>query len=251
MRVAVFPDPLALAHAAADEAASRIRAAIAAHGRARIVAATGMSQVAFLDRLIGELHLDWSKVELFHLDEYVGLPADHPASFRKYLRERLIDPTGIVNLHLIDGGGDPEAACEEVGRALAARPVDVAFVGIGENGHLAFNDPPADFDTDRPYIVVRLDEACRRQQVGEGWFAAIDEVPDHAISMSIRQILKARAIVAVVPELRKAAAVRACLDADVSPMRPASILRTHANTTLFLDADSASLLTPEHLLAHQ
>jgi glucosamine-6-phosphate deaminase len=251
MRVAVSPDPFALAHAAADEAASRIRAAIAAHGRARIVAATGMSQLAFLDRLIRELNLDWSKVELFHLDEYVGLPADHPASFRKYLREHLIDPTGMVNPHLIDGGGDPDVACEEVGRALAARPVDVAFVGIGENGHLAFNDPPADFDTERPYIVVRLDEACRRQQVGEGWFAAIDEVPDHAISMSIRQILKARAIVAVVPELRKAAAVRACLDADVSPMRPASILRTHANTTLFLDADSSSLLTPEHLLAHQ
>ncbi|MBW8865990.1 MAG: 6-phosphogluconolactonase, partial [Acidobacteria bacterium] len=138
MRVVVFPDPIALAHAAADEAASRIRAAIAAHGRARIVAATGMSQLAFLDRLIRELHLDWSKVELFHLDEYVGLPADHPASFRKYLRERLIDPTGIVNLHLIDGGGDPDVVCEEVGQALAARPVDVAFVGIGENGHLAF-----------------------------------------------------------------------------------------------------------------
>jgi glucosamine-6-phosphate deaminase len=251
MRVAVFPDPLALADAAADEAASRIRAAIAAQGRARIVAATGTSQLAFLDRLSRGFHLDWSKVELFHLDEYVGLPADHPASFRTYLRERLIDPTGIVDIHLIDGSGDPDVACEEVGRALAARPVDVAFVGIGENGHLAFNDPPADFDTERPYVVVRLDEACRRQQVGEGWFAAIDEVPDHAISMSIRQILKARAIVAVVPELRKAAAVRACLEADVSPMRPASILRTHADTTLFLDADSASLLTPEQLLAHQ
>ena len=251
MRVAVFPDPLALAHAAADEVAARIRAAIAAHGRARIVAATGTSQLAFLERLTREPRLDWSKVELFHLDEYVGLPADHPASFRKYLRERLIDPTGIVNIHLIDGGDDPDAACEEVGRALAARPVDVALVGIGENGHLAFNDPPADFHTERPYIVVRLDEACRRQQVGEGWFASIDAVPDHAISMSIRQILKARAIVAVVPELRKAAAVRACLDADVSPLRPASILRTHANTTLFLDVDSASLLTPERLLAHQ
>src|SRR3954470_11502235 len=145
MRVAVFPDPIALANAAADEAASRIPAAIAAHGRARIVAATGMSQVAFLDRLIRELHLDWSKVEMFHLDEYVGIPADHPASFRKYLRERLIEPTGLSALLPRDPDGDPVEVCRTVGGELAARPVDVAFVGIGENGHLAFNDPPADF----------------------------------------------------------------------------------------------------------
>src|SRR3954449_7021382 len=177
MRVAVFPDPIALARAAADEAASRIRAAIAAHGRARIVAATGMSQLAFLDRLIREGHLDWSKVEMFHLDEYVGIPADHPASFRKYLREQLIDKTGMTAVHLLDVDAGPAEACRRTGEALAAEPVDVAFVGIGENAHLAFNDPPADFETTTPYIIVTLDEACRRQQVGEGWFASMDDVP--------------------------------------------------------------------------
>ncbi len=250
MRVSVFPDRLTLARAAARDAAARIRAAIAALGHARIVAATGTSQMAFLEQLTREADLDWSKVELFHLDEYVGLPADHPASFRKYLRERLIQPAGIVRFHLIDGGGDPDDVCEALGRKLAAHPIDVAFVGIGENGHLAFNDPPADFETERPYIVVRLDEACRRQQVGEAWFTKIDEVPERAITMSIRQILKARAIVAVVPESRKAAAVRMCLDGEVSPMAPASILRTHEDTTLFLDAESAALLTRAHLAGH-
>ena len=246
MRVSVFPDRLALARAAARDAASRIRAAVAAFGHARIVAATGTSQMAFLDQLTREPDLDWSKVELFHLDEYVGLPDDHPASFRRYLRERLIQPAGIVRVHLIDGRGDPHAVCEDLGRKLAARRIDVAFVGIGENGHLAFNDPPADFETERPYLVVRLDDACRRQQVGEGWFLGVGDVPACAITMSIRQILKARAIVAVVPESRKAAAVRMCLEGDVSPMAPASILRTHEDTTLFLDAESAALLTREH-----
>jgi glucosamine-6-phosphate deaminase len=243
MRVSVFPDPLSLARAAARDAAARIRAAVASLGGARIVAATGTSQMVFLDQLTREADVDWSKVELFHLDEYVGLPADHPASFRRYLRERLIQPAGIVRFQLIDGSRDPHHACEELGRALAARPVDVAFVGIGENGHLAFNDPPADFETERPFLVVRLDDACRSQQVGEGWFKEIDEVPERAITMSIRQILKSRAIVAVVPEARKAAAVRMCLDGEVSPMAPASILRTHQDTTLFLDVASAALLT--------
>jgi glucosamine-6-phosphate deaminase len=246
MRVSVFPDSLALSRAAARDAASLIRAAIAAHGQARIVAATGTSQIAFLDHLTRAPDLDWASVELFHLDEYVGLPEDHPASFRKYLRERLIRPAAIERFHLIDGGGDPYATCEALGRRLAADAVDVAFVGIGENGHLAFNDPPADFETDRPYIVVRLDDACRRQQVGEGWFHSIDEVPKLAITMSIRQILKARAIIAVVPESRKAAAVGRCLEGDVSPMAPASILRTHEDTTVFLDAESAADLTREH-----
>jgi glucosamine-6-phosphate deaminase len=245
MRISVFPDRLALARAAARESASCIRAAVAAQGQARIVAATGTSQIAFLDQLTRDADVDWSKVELFHLDEYVGLPDDHPASFRRYLRERLIQPAGIARFNLIDGGGDPYAACEELGRKLTARPVDVAFVGIGENGHLAFNDPPADFETEQPYLVVRLDDACRRQQVGEGWFRSIDEVPERAITMSIRQILKARAIVAVVPEARKAPAVRLCIEGEVSPMAPASILRTHGNTALFLDAESAALLTRE------
>ena len=243
MRVSVLPDRLSLARTAAQNAARRIRTAVEARGRARIVAATGTSQLAFLDHLTRERDLDWSKVELFHLDEYIGLREDHPASFRKYLRERLIQPAGITRVHLIDGLGDPHAVCDELGRELTAHPVDLALVGIGENGHLAFNDPPADFETERPFIVVTLDEACRRQQVGEGWFAAIDAVPQRAITMSIRQILNARAIVAVVPDSRKAIAVRACLEGEVSPMAPASILRTHDDTTLFLDVESAALLT--------
>jgi glucosamine-6-phosphate deaminase len=242
MRVQTFSDGRALAGAAAAEAASRIRGAIAVFGRARIIAATGTSQLAFLNTLIAAPGIDWSKVELFHLDEYIGLPIDHPASFRKYLLERLIRPAGITRTHLIDGEGNPIDVCRELGRELTTAPVDVAFVGIGENGHLAFNDPPADFETEEPYLVVRLDEACRRQQVGEGWFTSIAEVPERAITMSIRQILKAEAIVAVVPEARKAEAVRACLEGAVSPMTPASILRTHANVSLFLDAESASLL---------
>jgi glucosamine-6-phosphate deaminase len=243
MRVQRFSDRRELAAVAAAEAASRIGGAIASFGRARIIAATGTSQLAFLAALVATAGIDWSKVELFHLDEYIGLPIDHPASFRKYLLERLIRPTRIVRTHLIDGERNPIDVCRELGRELTVAPVDVALVGIGENGHLAFNDPPADFETEDPYLVVRLDEACRRQQVGEGWFVSIDDVPERAITMSIRQILKAEAIVAVVPEARKAAAVRACLEGAISPMAPASILRTHANVSLFLDAESASLLT--------
>ena len=172
-----------------------------------------------------------------------GLPVDHPASFRRYLLDRLIDKVGIGRYHLLDGEADPDQVARQVGDALAERPVDVAFVGIGENGHLAFNDPPADFTTERPYLIVTLDDACRRQQVGEGWFASIDDVPAQAISMSVRQILKSKEIIAVVPDARKANAVKACVEGPVSPMAPASILQTHANTTLYLDRDSAALLT--------
>ncbi|OLD15807.1 MAG: glucosamine-6-phosphate deaminase [Acidobacteria bacterium 13_1_40CM_3_65_5] len=242
MRVHTFSDGDSLARAAANEAASRIRLAIATSGRARIIAATGTSQMAFLDALTQAPDVDWSNVEMFHLDEYIGLPADHPAAFRRYLLERLIRPAGIARAHLIDGERHPLDVCRELGREATAAPIDVAFVGIGENGHLAFNDPPADFDTEEPYLVVRLDEACRRQQVGEQWFTSIDEVPERAITMSIRQILKSRAILAVVPEARKAPAVRLCLEGAISPMAPASILRTHADTSLFLDADSAALV---------
>jgi glucosamine-6-phosphate deaminase len=242
MRIHIFPDQISLAAAAARESASRIRDAISAFGRARIVVATGNSQIAFLDALTREPDLNWLKVEMFHLDEYVGLSADHPASFRKYLRQRLIQPTGIVCCHLLDGDRDPDEVCRKIGRELTAAPIDVAFVGIGENGHLAFNDPPADFETEQPYLVVQLDDACRRQQVGEGWFQTIDEVPQRAITMAIRQILTSRAIVAVVPEARKAPAVRACVEHEISPLRPASILRTHPDTSLFLDNESAALL---------
>jgi glucosamine-6-phosphate deaminase len=237
-------DRAAMSRAAARQAASVLRRVIGGTGRARIVAATGASQLEFLSALVASSGIDWAAVEMFHLDEYVGLPASHPASFRRYLLERLIAPTGIRRSHLLDGEGDVAAAIAEAGRAIAAEPIDVAFVGIGENGHLAFNDPPADFEVEDPYLIVTLDEACRRQQVGEGWFATLADVPAQAISMSIRQILRAKQILCIVPDARKAAAVQACLEGPVSPLAPASILRTHPNVTIYLDRASAELLTP-------
>ena len=242
MIVRTFVDRLTLSVAAARHAAQALREAIDARKEARIVAATGASQFDFLDALTAAPGIDWSRVEMFHLDEYVGLPIDHPASFRKYLLERLISKTGLTRYHLLDGERDAAAGADRAGRAIAERAIDVAFVGIGENGHLAFNDPPADFDVEDPYLIVHLDRACRQQQVGEGWFRTIDDVPDRAISMSIRQILKAQAILAIVPESRKAQAVKACLEGEITPLAPASILRTHPRTTIFLDEQSAALL---------
>ena len=179
---------------------------------------------------------------MFHLDEYLDFPTDHPASFRRYLLERFVRPSGITRYHFLDGEKDPADTIRTVGTAIQSAPVDCAFVGIGENGHLAFNDPPADFDTRAPYLIVELDEACRRQQVGEGWFASLDDVPRRAITISIRQIMDAREIVCVVPDARKAAAVKRCLEGPVGPDAPASILQTHPNTTVYLDAESAGLL---------
>lgn len=246
MRVHIFNDKLSLATAAAEHAAGSIRRALAERGRARIVAATGVSQFDFLDALTTDTGIDWDRVELFHLDEYIGLPVTHPASFRKFLLERLVSKTGITNVHPLDGDAtDPEQVARRVGNELKAAPVDVAFVGIGENGHLAFNDPPADFQTEQPYIIVNLDEACRRQQVGEGWFTSVAEVPRQAISMSVRQILQTREIIVVAPEARKAAAVKASLDGEITPAVPASILRTHSHATLYLDQFSAGLLSEE------
>jgi len=250
MIVKLFPDRAALSRAAALAAASRMREAIGARGSVRIVAATAASQLEFLAHLAAQ-EVDWSRVELFHLDEYIGLPATHPASFRRMLREHLIDRTGIVRHHLLDVDGDVERVRRELGAKLATEPVDLAFVGIGENGHLAFNEPPADFDTTEPYIEVRLDDTSRRQQVAEGWFPSVDDVPRRAISMSVRQILQAREILCIVPDRRKAAAVKATLEGDVTPMVPASILRTHSQTTLYLDVDSASMLEPATLARYQ
>jgi glucosamine-6-phosphate deaminase len=241
----VFPDKIQLGEAAAAQAAGAIQQAIAKRGSARIIAATGASQFEFLNALTQRRELDWKRVEMFHLDEYVGLPRAHPASFRKYLFERLIDPTGMEKYHLLDGEADPVEVCRSVGALISASPIDVAFVGIGENGHLAFNDPPADFDIEDPYIVVSLDEACRQQQVGEGWFTGLDEVPMQAISMTVKQILKSREIICVAPDARKAQAVRDCFENEISPQFPASILRDHDKTTVYLDEDSSSLLNPE------
>jgi len=247
MRIEVFDDKASLGKAAALQATMAIQQAIAHKGRARIIAATGTSQIEFLAALTRVPGVDWHKVEMFHLDEYIGMPIDHAASFRKYLLERLIQKTGIDKYHLLDGEANPENVCRRVGHALTAAPVDVAFVGIGENGHLAFNDPPADFETEDPYLIVALDEACRLQQVNEGWFSALSEVPEMALSMSVRQILKSREIICVVPDARKAQAVKLCFEGKISPMAPASILRNHPNITVFLDRDSARLLSREFI----
>lgn len=244
MQVRVFENKLSVASSAAADAAAAVRHAIAERRCARVVAATGASQIEFLDLLTAAHDVDWQKVELFHLDEYIGLPIIHRASFRKFLLERLVQNTGIANFHALDGDmPDPAQVAQRVGQELTAAPVDVAFAGIGENGHIAFNDPPADFETEEPYIIVSLDDACRRQQVGEGWFKQIAEVPRQAISMSVRQILKAREIVVVAPEARKAAAVKACVEGEITPLCPASILRTHPHATLYLDKSSAGLLS--------
>jgi len=245
MFVRRFATRQAMAQAASAHAAAAIRRAIDSHGRARIIVATGASQFEFLEDLTANQAVDWTRVTLFHLDEYVGLPIEHPASFRRYILDRVIRKTSLQQYLLLDGEGDVREVCRQAGAALNSAPVDVAFVGIGENGHLAFNDPPADFATDEPYIIVQLDDACRRQQVGEGWFGSISEVPQSALSMSVRQILKSREIICVVPDERKAAPVKAALEGPVTPDVPASALRGHGNVTIYLDAASAALLRPD------
>jgi glucosamine-6-phosphate deaminase len=232
-----------LGQAAARDAAAIINHAIAERNSAYVIAATGASQFEFLDTLTLE-PIDWSKVTFFHLDEYVDLPESHPASFRRYLRERIVSRVHPRAFHFIDGEADNvHDECRRVGQLITRQAVDVAFVGIGENGHLAFNDPPADFDTDEPYIVVNLDVACRQQQVSEGWFKSIDEVPAQAISMSIKQILRSREILCIVPDRRKAEAVKASVELNVNSMHPASILQTHERVRLYLDSDSSALLS--------
>ena len=245
MNIEVFDNKLELGKKAASDAAKIIQRAIAVNDVAHVIAATGASQFEFLDALVMK-EIDWNKVMFFHLDEYVGLSETHPASFRRYLKERIISRTHPQAFHLINGEApDPRGECRRVGDLISQQPIDVAFVGIGENGHLAFNDPPADFDTEEAYIVVDLDEACRQQQVGEGWFGSIDEVPAQAISMSIKQILKARSILCIVPDERKAQAVKDCVELEINPSRPASVLQSHQSTTLYLDKESSSLLRSE------
>jgi glucosamine-6-phosphate deaminase len=242
--IRILPSSTDLARAAAAHAAESLRKLLVGKPIARILAATGNSQLEFLDALAHENGIDWTRVELFHLDEYVGIGIDHPASFARYIRERIVDRFGIRTYHLLNGLGDPHKVARDMGAQLASAPVDLAFCGIGENGHLAFNDPPADFEAAEPYLVVQLDHACREQQVGEGWFAFIDEVPKQAISVSIPRLLKSQEIICVVPDARKAAAVKACLEGSVSPLAPASILRIHPNAHIYLDQDSAALLMP-------
>lgn len=243
LQIKILADKSSLGRAAAEQAATSIRRAIRQRETARIIAATGASQFEFLDALTTVSGIDWSFVEVFHLDEYIGLPITHPASFRKYLLERLINKTGITRYHLLDGNGDAQRSAATIGKELQRQPIDVAFVGIGENGHLAFNDPPADFEIEDPYKLVHLDLMCRQQQVNEGWFESVADVPRQAISMSVRQILRSREIIVVVPDGRKAQAVKNSLEGEITPMVPASILRRHPNATIYLDRDSAALLT--------
>lgn len=244
MRVTILETPDELGREAARRGADSIRAALRDHGRATIIVATGASQFATLTHLIAESEIDWGRVDAFHLDEYLGLDADHPASFRRFLRERFVDrlPTPLGSFAAIDASGEPNVVCRDLARRISSRTVDVAFIGIGENGHLAFNDPPADFETTSVYHVVQLDEACRRQQLGEGWFPTLDDVPSRAISMTVPEILRARHIVCSVPDLRKARAVRDAVRGTVDPQVPASALQRHANVDLLLDLPAATLL---------
>jgi len=245
MRIDIAPTKQELGRRAAAEGSGFIRDAIAARGKANVILATGASQFEMLAELVKAPGIDWPKVTCFHLDEYVGMPITHPASFRKYLKERFVDqlPQPPAAFHFLNAEGDPAAECRRLGELIRRHPIDVAFIGIGENGHLAFNDPPADFETREPYIIVDLDEACRRQQFGEGWFPSLDAVPTKAISMSIRQILASRTIVCSVPDARKADAVAKAVEGPLTPNLPASILRNHARVTLFLDEPAAAKLT--------
>ena len=243
MKIEIATNPRALGQAAGQSGAELIRQAIALRGIANIILATGTSQFETLKQLIAAPGIDWGQVSMFHLDEYLGLPITHPASFRKYLKERfLLHVPALKAVYFIDGEADPGLECDRLSRHISDLPIDVAFVGIGENGHLAFNDPPADFETERPYIVVELDGVCRKQQLGEGWFNRIEEVPHKAISMSVRQIMKSKNIICSVPGSRKAVAVKDCIEKTISNLFPATALQSHINCIYFLDKDSASLL---------
>lgn len=244
MELHTATDTQQLGAEAAAAGAGRIRRAIADRGAAGIILATGASQFETLAALVDEADIDWSVVTVFHLDEYIGIGADHPASFRRYLRERFEERVGpLAAFHYVAGDApDPDAETQRLGTLIADHIIDVAFIGIGENGHLAFNDPPADFATEKPYIVVELDAACRRQQMGEGWFDSVDHVPRRAISMSINRIMKSRTLVVSVPDARKAEAVRCAIEGPVLPSCPASMLQRHPDCRIYLDTDSSSLL---------
>ncbi len=243
MEIGIYKTRLECSQEAGKRAAQILKDAIAKKGKATFVAATGASQFDFLQTLIADSEIDWSKTRMFHLDEYIDLPESHPASFRKHLKERFLSKVKPGEVNLVNGEVDPAGECKRLGELIAKEDVDVAFVGIGENGHLAFNDPPADFDTEDAFIVVELDEKCRNQQLGEGWFKSFDEVPEKAISMSIKQIMKAEHIICTVPDERKAQAALDCFGDDkVSNLHPASILKEHPSCYVFLDKDSGSLL---------
>ena len=245
MNISIHETKVELGEMAAKHAIRVIAHAIEARGEAVIILATGTSQFETLGALTQDVHVDWGRVIMYHLDEYIGVSAEHGASFRRYLNERFVQRVGpLKEVNFIRGESEhPESECERVGARISRHEVDVALVGIGENGHLAFNDPPADFETGQPFIVVHLDEVCRKQQLGEGWFESIEDVPLSAISMSIRQIMKSKCIITSVPDARKAAAVKHALEGPVTPDCPSSILQKHPDCSLYLDKDSSSLLS--------
>jgi glucosamine-6-phosphate deaminase len=241
MKIIISDSREELGRKAAEKGGGLIRGALRTRGTANIILATGASQFVMLASLVKE-DIDWKRVTAFHLDEYIGLPETHPASFRRYLKERFTDLVAPGAFVYVNGNIDPEEECRRLGKIIGDHPIDVAFVGIGENSHLAFNDPPADFETEEAYLVVRLDDDCRRQQMGEGWFPFLSDVPEKAISMSINQIMKSKAIICSVPDVRKATAVKKTMEGPVTPYVPASILHRHGKVWLFLDKESASLL---------
>jgi glucosamine-6-phosphate deaminase len=249
MKIVIPNNPKELGQAAGHTAAEIILQAIEENGSANIIIATGTSQFEVLNQLVSEPGIDWSKVVMFHLDEYIGLPVTAKASFRNYLKERFIDKLpSLKATHLINGEADANGECERLGVLIKKHPIDLALVGIGENGHLAFNDPPADFETEEPYIIVSLDESCRKQQLGEGWFDSLQDVPTQAISMSIKQIMRSKHIICSAPDSRKAVAIKNCFEQAVSNLYPASILQLHPDCILFLDAASAALLSKNTIL---
>ena len=247
MKIHVSPDAEQLGAAAAERIADKIRKSIEEYGRARIVLSTGASQFEMFDVLVKE-DLDWSRVTMFHLDEYVGLPESHPASFRRYLKERFVDRVHPGHVYYVNGEGDVRENIRILSEELTMEPIDLGVIGIGENAHIAFNDPPADFETKESYILVNLNERCKLQQVGEGWFDTTDDVPKQAISMTPYRIMQCRSIVSVVPGKRKAQAVYNTLSGvGPDPAVPATMLLTHPDFYLYLDTDSASLCTMELL----
>ena len=241
MNLYILPDPESLGREAAKKAAAILNQAISERGAARLVLATGQSQFETLQALVQE-NIDWSKVDLFHLDEYIGLPESHPASFRRYLKERFISQVRLKEVHLVDGEADLDQTLARLNSAITEKPVDLGMIGIGENAHIAFNDPPADFSAADPYIVVELDQACKQQQVREGWFETLQHVPEKAISMSVHQILQCRQIISCVPHQVKAEAVQKTLSQPISEQVPATALQGHSDWHLYLDTASASLL---------
>jgi glucosamine-6-phosphate deaminase len=248
MNIKILQNPVELGQSAGQSAAVLIKESIAQKGVANVILATGTSQFETLKQLVSEKDIDWGKVTMFHLDEYIGLPESHPASFRGYLKERFLEKVSPLQAsYLIDGENDPLVECERLNNIIKIYPIDVALVGIGENGHLAFNDPPADFETERPYIIANLDKECRKQQYNEGWFKSVEDVPKQAISMSIMHLCKSKYIICCAPDSRKAEAVKECIDGPVNNLHPASILQHHPNCTYFLDKASAVFLSTERV----